>query len=95
MSDEKIEVTKNEERSRFEIRLDGELVGLADYRDDDGVREFPHTEVDPTVRGKGLAGRLVGEALKDTRDAGLKADPVCPYVAAYFKRHPEYQDLLA
>lgn len=94
MSDATIEVNKNEDKSRYEIRLDGELVGLADYRDDDGVREFPHTEVDPTVRGHGLAGRLVGEALKETRAAGLKVEPTCPYVATYIQRHPEYSDLV-
>lgn len=95
MSDKTIEVRKNADRGRFEILLDGKLVGIADYRDDDGIREFPHTEVDPAVRGEGLAGRLVGEALKDTREAGLKVDPVCPYVATYFHRHPEYKELLA
>lgn len=94
MSDS-IEVTKNEQRHRFEIRLDGDLVGLADYRDDDGIREFPHTEVDPSLRGRGLAGRLVGEALTQTRGEGLKADPICPFVATYVQRHPEYQNMLA
>ncbi len=92
---EAIEITKNEERSRFEIRLDGELVGLVDYYDDDGVRAFPHTEVDPTHQGKGLAGKLVGSALTTTREEGLKVDPICPYVATFIRRHPQYADLVA
>jgi hypothetical protein len=81
--------------SRFEIRLDGDLVGFADYFDDDGVRAFPSTEVDPSRRGQGLAGKLVGHALRETRAEGLKVDPVCPYVAAFIRRHPEYRELLA
>ncbi|MGM0386032.1 MAG: GNAT family N-acetyltransferase [Actinomycetota bacterium] len=92
---EAIEITRNGAASRFEIRLGGELVGLADYFDDDGFRAFLHTEVDPVHRGKGLAGKLVGHALRETRADGLKADPVCPYVAAFIRRHPQYRDLLA
>jgi Predicted acetyltransferase len=88
-------ITRNDGAERYEIRLDGELVGLADYFDDGEVRAFPHTEVDPALRGHGLAGKLVGHALRDTRAAGLKVDPVCPYVAAFIRRHPEYRDLLA
>ncbi|MDO5494896.1 MAG: GNAT family N-acetyltransferase, partial [bacterium] len=81
-------IVHNESASRFELHLDGQVVGLADYFDDEdtGVREFPHTEVDPSLQGRGLAGRLVGHALKETRSAGLKAEPTCPYVAAYIKR---------
>lgn len=89
-----IEITRNDSLSRYEIRQDGEFVGLADFFDDDGVRAFPHTEVDPAQRGHGLAGKLVGWALRDTRESGLKADPVCPYVATFIRRHPEYTDLL-
>lgn len=92
---EPIDITRNGALSRFEIRLDGELVGLADYFDDDGVRAFPHTEVDPVHRGRGLAGKLVGHALRETRSEGLAVDPVCPYVAAFIRRHPQYRDLLA
>lgn len=90
-----VQISKNEGRSRFDITLDGELVGFADYFDDDGVRQFPHTEVDPGHRGKGLAGKLVGYALTTTREEGLKADPICPYVATFIQRHPKYKDLLA
>ena len=92
---ESVEITRNGALSRFEIRLDGELVGLADHFDDDGIRAFTHTEVDPTHRGKGLAGKLVGHALRETRADGLKVDPVCPHVAGFIRRHPEYGDLLA
>lgn len=89
-------VKHNEATSRFEIELEGQVVGFALYTDDpdSGVRELHATEVDPNHQGQGLAGRLIGEALQSTRAAGLKVDPVCPYVAAYVKRHPEYQDLL-
>ncbi|MDX5380269.1 MAG: N-acetyltransferase [Actinomycetes bacterium] len=90
-----IEITRNGAASRFEIRLDGELVGIAEHFDDGEFRAFVHTEVDPSHTGKGLAGKLIGHALRETRADGLKVDPVCPYVAAFIRRHPQYRDLLA
>ena len=89
-----VQISKNEGRSRFEITGDGELVGFAEYFDDEGYRQVPHTEVDPSYQGQGLAGKLVGYALTATREEGLKADPICPYVASFIQRHPSYQDLL-
>jgi predicted GNAT family acetyltransferase len=90
-----IEITRNGAASRFEIRLDGELVGIAEHFDDGEFRAFVHTEVDPAHSGKGLAGKLIGHALRQTRADGLKVDPACPYVAAFIRRHPQYRDLLA
>lgn len=95
MSTPAIEITRNSAAARFEIRLDGEMVGLAEYFDDDGVRAFVHTEVDPAHRGKGLAGKLVGHALRETRAEELRVDPVCPHVAWFIRRHQEYRDLVA
>ena len=89
-------ITHNEATSRFELHLDANLIGFAEYFDDEdsGVREFHHTEVDPHVQGAGYAGRLVGHALKETGEAGLKVAPVCPYVAGFIRRHPRFQEFV-
>ncbi|MBB6345017.1 GNAT family N-acetyltransferase [Nonomuraea muscovyensis] len=89
-----IEVVDNPERSRFEVHVDGELVGLADYRLRGATIVFTHTEVSAGFEGQGLAGKLVGHALDASRDTGLRVVPLCSYVASYIERHPEYQDLL-
>lgn len=54
-------------------------------------RIFYHTEVSDAYAGKGLASVLVKHALNDTIAAGLTVVPVCPYVKAWIRRHPEYQ----
>jgi uncharacterized protein len=54
-----------------------------------------HTEVAPSEEGQGLGGRLVAGALADIRTRGLRVVPVCMFVAAYIKRHPEQRDLVA
>ncbi len=50
--------------------------------------------MDDAFQGRGLATILIGEALQQTRDAGLRIVPVCPMVAAYVKKHPEFDDVV-
>ena len=80
---------------RYEIEVDGEVAGFLMYRLEPGVIELVHTDVAPKWEGKGVGGALVKGALDDVRARGLKMRPFCPFVSAYIKRHPEYQDLVA
>jgi predicted GNAT family acetyltransferase len=73
-------VTAAPERSRYEIRLGDELVGVANYVDRDGRRLFTHAEVDPRVGGRGVGTDLVRYALADTEAAGLQPVPICSFV---------------
>jgi predicted GNAT family acetyltransferase len=82
-------VTHVPESSRYELRLEGELIGRADYRRDEERILFTHTEVDPALQGRGYGGRLVGFAVEDARGQGLEIVPVCPFVADFIKQHPE------
>ena len=81
-------------RQRFSLRIDGQL-GLADYRLVDGVMHLVHTEVSPGLQGRGVAARLVAAALDHAAAQGLRVKPVCSYVRAYMRRHPESASLLA
>ncbi len=88
-------VTDNPTDRRYEIHDDGELAGVIMYRVTGDVVAFLHTETLEGFEGRGLAGRLVQEALDDLRTRGLKLQPLCPYVASWLTKHPEYQDLVA
>lgn len=76
---------------RFEIVVDGEVAGLAQFVDHDGRRVFFHTEVADAYEGRGLAGTLVARALDATREEGLRIVAVCPYVKKFIEKHPEHQ----
>ncbi|HVY76388.1 MAG TPA: GNAT family N-acetyltransferase [Puia sp.] len=53
-----------------------------------------HTEVRPQAEGQGLAKKLLSAMVDYARKNGLKVNPLCPYVYAQFKRHPEeYADV--
>jgi predicted GNAT family acetyltransferase len=88
-------VTDHPEAGRYEITADGERIGFVTYRLAPGAITFLHAEVHPPREGSGFGSRLVAGALADARARGLKVRPVCPFVAAYIKRHPDEQDLLA
>lgn len=83
------------ERSRYELLVDGELLGVADYHARGDVLVFPHTEIARARRGEGLGAVLVRGALDDVRAAGRRVVPSCWYVAQFIDEHPEYRDLLA
>ena len=54
-----------------------------------------HTYVPPSSRGHGLAEKLVNRLMADAQERGFKIEPLCSYVAAQFRRHPEWADLRA
>jgi len=82
------------ERSRFEIRVDGDVAGFAEYRRRPGLIAFIHTLMDPRFEGRGLASQLVHTALSEARSDGLAVLPFCPFVRSYIAGHTEYLDLV-
>jgi uncharacterized protein len=78
---------------RFEIEQDGQVAYL-EYTIAGKILGLIHTEVPKDLRNKGLASELTMNALQFARDHGMKVDVVCPLVAGYFERHPEYRDIL-
>ncbi|MER6073317.1 GNAT family N-acetyltransferase [Streptomyces sp. NPDC001817] len=86
-------VEHNDAKHRYEILVDGERAGLTAYRDRGEQRVFYHTEVADAFAGRGLASRLVKEALADVRESGKRVVPVCPYVAKFLNKHEEFADI--
>jgi predicted GNAT family acetyltransferase len=89
-----IRVVDVPERSRFEIRVDGEVAGFAEYRRRPGLIAFIHTLIDPRFEGQGLASDLVRTALSEARSHALSVLPFCPFVRAYIAGHTEYLELV-
>jgi predicted GNAT family acetyltransferase len=81
-----IEVTDNPQASRYEGRVDGELVGFCDYRMDGRELILPHTETLPAYRGRGVADTIVGFVLKDAEARGLTVVPQCWFVEEFMSR---------
>lgn len=90
------EVRDNPEQSRYEVRVDHQMAGFAAYKLRGRTIAFTHTEVGDAFAGRGLARRLVAEALADARRRRLAVLPFCPYVRRVIARDPDrYLDLVA
>jgi predicted GNAT family acetyltransferase len=83
------------ERGRFEIRTGDRVVGLASYHVDGGTMTLPHTEIDPSLGGRGLGTQLVAGVLAAARERGLQVLPYCSFVRHYIAEHPEELDLVS
>ncbi|HEX3700634.1 MAG TPA: GNAT family N-acetyltransferase [Phenylobacterium sp.] len=88
-----LEVVDNQADHQFEVKLDGKTA-FAEYRLVAGGIILPHTEVPEAFEGKGVASRLARFAMQYARDHELKVIPLCPFMAAYMKKHAETHDLV-
>ena len=90
-----VQVTRNDDLTRYEAHLDGALAGFAEYQLTDILVVFTHTEVEPAAEGQGVGSALARWALDDVRDQGTRTVlPICPFIKAWIDRHPDYADLL-
>ena len=87
-------VVDNVDDQHFELTVD-DLTAFAAYERDDGVIVFAHTEVPPQFQGKGVGAALARGALDAARAEGAEVIPLCPFIASYIRRHPEYLDLVS
>jgi Predicted acetyltransferase len=90
-----VEYRHEPDQNRYVVLKDGERVGLAEYRLEDGAITFTHTEIDEDKRERGMASELIRYALDDVRDTtNLRVAAECPYVRHWLREHTDYRDLL-
>jgi predicted GNAT family acetyltransferase len=89
---EKLDVIHNPAKNRFETWIEGELSKL-DYMLDEDMIVMTHVGVHPEHRGQGVAGQLTRVALEYAKASNLRVIPMCPYIASYIHRNPQYIEL--
>src|SRR5699024_12300638 len=50
-----------------------------------------HTYVSDTLRGQGVAGKLVDKIVSYAREQGVKIEPTCPYVKGKMEKSDVYE----
>ena len=74
----------------------GKQIALLDHPEvRPGVVNIVHTEVDPSLGGQGIAGKITQAVAEELRKKGLKAELTCSYAIRWFAKHPEYAGVLA
>ncbi len=87
------DVRHNEAESRFEATTPAGTAVVEYLRRGDRMT-FTHTEVPPAMRGQGIADEVARHALEYAAAEQLQVEPVCRFIAAFIKRHPEYGALV-
>ncbi|MEZ3161425.1 GNAT family N-acetyltransferase [Microbacterium sp. BWT-B31] len=88
-STDKLTVTRNDDAGRYEIHVGDVLGGFSEFEiAPNGELIFPHTEVDPAFRGRGLSTALIAAAMNDVASRGERIVPLCPVVRRYVRENP-------
>lgn len=87
------EITHNESDNTFELVTD-EGTAYVEYVLDGNEIRFTHTIVPEAMEGRGIGSKLAKAALGHAKEKGLTVVPVCAFIAAYVKRHNDYDDIL-
>ena len=61
---------------------------------DEGVVVINHTMVNPSLRGQGIASRLMEAVVEILNETSRKCRTSCSYAAHWFEKHVEYSYLL-
>lgn len=87
------QVINNTEKNQYEMHIPP-YTALIAYTMRSNEIVLYHTEVPEALEGQGIGSELVLQALEDIEKTGYRLIPLCPFVAAYIKRHPEWRRLV-
>ena len=91
----KIQRQEHGKKGAFFIEEDGEWVAEMTYvRNAEDEITIDHTEVDESLKGEGVGGDLVAEAVKYARENNIKISATCPFAKKELAKHAEYADVL-
>lgn len=88
-------MTDNTNKKQFEWSIQGHTAYIEYIINTKGVIFLTHTEVPKALQGEGIGSKIVFEALQEAENRDLDVVPLCPFVAAYIRRHPEWKRVLA
>lgn len=91
---EGLPLIKNDTGKQFEMEVEG-LKAVIVFQEHHSTMSLLHTEVPPELEGKGVATAIIEKTLAYLEKNHFRLIPLCPFVVAYIKRHPEWKAILA
>jgi predicted GNAT family acetyltransferase len=91
-----MEITHEPDAHRYVLSEGGEFLGEVEYQVEGTTLLLVRAEVPIDKRGQGLGIPLTKGALEAIRAEGIyTVTPICPYIAKYMMKNPEFDDLKA
>lgn len=95
MSEFEIAREDGDTRGRYVAVIDGHEAELTYSKlGDSGNVIADHTGVPEELGGRGVGSALVRALVEDARSGGFKIMPLCPFVKALYRKHPEWSDVM-
>lgn len=91
---EEYELIDNEERHQYEFHIENYTPVIEYIKSTNGEIFLIHTEVPTALSGQGIGSQMVKKALEDIERQQLRLVPLCPFVAAYIHKHPEWKRIV-
>jgi predicted GNAT family acetyltransferase len=86
-------VADNPALNRYELPVQG-LVAHVAYNLAPPNLMITEVVTPKALEGRGIASRMAAHVVEDARARGLLILPVCPFFAAWLKKHPEHADVV-
>ncbi|WP_163318333.1 GNAT family N-acetyltransferase [Dysgonomonas sp. 520] len=88
------ELIDNDADSQYEFHVEKYLAKIEYIKTQNGEIYLTHTEVPVELEGQGIGSQLVEKVLKDIDAQSLRLVPLCPFVAGYIKKNPEWRRIV-
>jgi predicted GNAT family acetyltransferase len=91
---EDYELIDNTDANQYEFHVGKHLAKIEYIKTNNGEIYLTHTEVPVALEGQGIGSQLAGKVLADIEQKGLRLIPLCPFVAGYIKKHPDWRRIV-
>lgn len=91
---EEYQLIDNNEDHQYELHVEKGIAKIEYIITKNEEIYLTHTEVPPAMEGKGIGSQLVEKALKNIEERKLTLVPLCPFVAGYIQKHPEWKRIV-
>ena len=89
-----MEIEHDKEKRIFFAEVENKKALLEYNKVDKKTLDYYHTFVPEELRGRGIASRVVEEGMQYAEEKGYKVIPTCPFVKAFVKRNPQFENII-
>lgn len=84
----------NEDRSCYEMHIEKYIPQIEYMKSNKNEIFLTHTNVPTAIQDRGIGSYLVQKSLEDIERKKMLVVPMCPFVAAYIKKNPEWMRIV-